>query len=128
MIANPPPPYRPAWSETDLPVKPPDPAASTDADRRRLPRYACDLLALVDPLSHIKKSTLVTHVADLSDEGIGLLSAHSYPAGAVLYLELVDRSGRRYSRMRARLIHVARHENGRWRLGCRVLEPATKAS
>jgi hypothetical protein len=118
-------PFRPSWSTVDLPAFETTPNNS-DAERRQSSRLKADLLALVDPLTKGRPSTRVTRVTDLSGEGVGLLSANSYPEGSVLWLELVDRAGQSYTRMRARLVHVTRQADGDWRLGCKILKPLDK--
>jgi hypothetical protein len=97
----------------------PDPAGSEAAHERRtslrlLPGHVT--IALLG--TNRRPRSIVGRVADVSRDGLGLLTKVSLEPGDLLRIELIGTAA-----VVACVRHATAHGEGRWLIGCGLLEP-----
>jgi len=85
-----------------------------DSDRRAEPRFKCPRLVRIRPVTVPASSFRLSHIHDVSANGIALLHASHFPLGTLLEIQL---QGCMIQSRIARVVHCTRQEGG-WVVGC----------
>jgi hypothetical protein len=101
-------------SQTDPGPQEQEPAV----ERRRAPRYPCDLQTTCRPLAGRDGASWAARVVNISRSGIGLAVSRRFEPGALLTVELEDPRRTVSRSVLARVVHARPHADYGWLLGC----------
>jgi hypothetical protein len=93
------------------------------AEKRAEPRYSCQKLVRIRPVTVPETSFRLSLVQNLSANGIGLLLTNPVATNTLLEIEL---QGRSPSRRIARVVHCTKHDSG-WLVGCTLNQPLSES-
>jgi hypothetical protein len=106
---------------TWLKSKPPQPLAPSE-ERRRAPRYRCAFPAAVRLVSLTDTVLMSARAWDVSAGGVGLVCATPLPPDRFVAIAPVPVAAGALLVLRARVVRCTRLEDGRWLVGCSLLE------
>jgi hypothetical protein len=90
-------------------------------ERRRSPRYACDIKAIVQPIRLNTSLLYPVQLCNLSRGGVGLLSDEPLPVDHFVAISFRHASEGFVIRLRARVVHSTWRSDGGWLVGCALL-------
>ena len=93
-------------------------AKSVAAERRTSPRVPCALETMCKPLAGARTKAWSATAVDISTGGIALVLGRRFEPGATLLATLASADGETARTLLLRVAHVARQDDGNWRLGC----------
>jgi hypothetical protein len=96
-------------------------------DRRAAPRQASDALISLQPLAQPRDRSLAGLIRDVSPGGMSLILTQRFTPGTLLGIDLSEVAGGEPAPVVARVVHVARREDGKWVLGCALQKELTGA-
>jgi hypothetical protein len=105
------------------PEEGPRSAPPAGAERRRSPRRACRSAPALNYVPWPDLLGRLGHAVDVGPEGIGFLAERPLRPGSVLALQVLCGAPSASLTRVARVVHCAREEEGRWRVGCQVSPP-----
>ena len=95
-------------------------------DRRAAKRHEADALISFEPLAPSRKKSLAALIKDVSRRGMSLVLMHRFAPGTALRIDLTELTGGQPAPVVARVVHVARRDDGRWELGCALQTELTE--
>jgi hypothetical protein len=104
----------------------PDRTRRIGRDRRTAERHPSDALISLHPLAQSRNQSLAALIRDISTRGLSLLITQRFAPGTVLSLELAELASGS-APVVARVVHVARREDGKWVVGCALQKDLTAA-
>jgi hypothetical protein len=97
------------------------------SDQRTWQRYACDVKAGYQLAAAPEAGTRPAQVLNISPTGVGLLVDREVENGTLLSVELASAAGRAGKTMLSCVVHVGRHGEGGWALGCNFITELSEA-
>lgn len=92
-------------------------------ERRASVRYESNAKGSCQTLSLHRESAWEATVRNISCDGIGLLLGRRFEPGALLSIELTESSQERQRLLLARVAHATPQPDGKWLVGCTLLNP-----
>lgn len=100
--------------------------AAPDRERRVSVRFESNAKGTCQTLSMHRESSWEATVRNISCEGIGLLLGRRFEPGALLSIELTESTGDRQRLLLARVAHATQQAEGKWLVGCTLVNPVTE--
>ncbi len=99
-----------------------EPTLPPEGERRRAPRRPCSFRAAVRLISLTTSTLMCARARDVSANGIALVCAIPLPLDRFIVIAPHDRPETFLLTLRARVVRCESVEDGRWLLGCALLQ------
>jgi len=113
-------------SDGDLQACGAEKSPADDNDKRIWVRYSCSIKASYRMYGNLTADMTSVEVLNLSATGIGLVVSTAIDAGALLTLELHDKSGHKVCAILACVVHTSRRARGEFSVGCNFIRELTE--
>lgn len=99
--------------------------APPPAERRATVRYQSTAQGSCQTFPSRRESAWDAAIRDISTSGIGLVLGRRFEPGALLSIEVMDRSEGQMRQLLARVAHATARREGGWLIGCSLINSLT---
>src|SRR5437016_5982510 len=92
-----------------------------ESDQRVWVRYECAVKASYRAFGDAADEATPVQVLNISATGIGLLVSKAFDTGALINVDLLDKTGRKVTAILACIVHTTEHPGGKHALGCNFI-------